>query len=72
LKIPIEEGQTTQWPKETGQKDKQRSVKHTHKTKSRVTRSPLKTRGELFWENVASIAGMVLHMNGKFTLEKMK
>ena len=28
----IEEGLTTQWPKEKGQKDKQRSTKHTHKT----------------------------------------
>jgi hypothetical protein len=28
----IEEEQTTQWPKEKGQKDKQRSTKHTHKT----------------------------------------
>jgi hypothetical protein len=27
----IEEGQTTQWPKEKVQKDKQRSTKHTHK-----------------------------------------
>jgi hypothetical protein len=31
----------------TGQKDKQRSTKHTHKTKDRVTRAPLKTWGEL-------------------------
>jgi len=36
------EGQTTQWLKEKGQKDKQRSTKHTHKTKDRVTRTPLK------------------------------
>ena len=43
----IEERQTTQWQKETVQKDKQRSTKHTHKTKDRVTRTPLKTRGEL-------------------------
>jgi len=28
-------------------KDKQRSKKHTNKTKSRVTRTPLKTGGEL-------------------------
>jgi hypothetical protein len=28
---------TTQWPKEKVQKDKQRSTKHTHKTKHRVT-----------------------------------
>ena len=44
LKIPrcnqtpyIEEEQTTQQPKEKVQKDKQRSTKHTHKTKDRVT-----------------------------------
>ena len=51
LKIPkggnhnpyIEDEQTIQWPKEKGQKDKQRSTKHTHKTKDRVTRTPLKT-----------------------------
>ena len=28
-------------------KDKQRSTKHTHKTKDRGTRTPLKTGGEL-------------------------
>jgi hypothetical protein len=33
----------TQWPRENGQKDKQRSTKHTHKTKDRVTRTPLKS-----------------------------
>jgi hypothetical protein len=43
----IEEEQTTQWPKEKGQKDKQRSTKHTYKTKDRLTRTPLKTGGEL-------------------------
>ena len=42
----IEEEQTTQWPKEKVQKDKQRSTKHTYKTKDRVTRTPLKTGGE--------------------------
>ena len=55
LKIPkggnqnpyIEEEQTTQWPKEKVQKDKQRSTKHTYKTKDRVTRTPLKTGVEL-------------------------
>jgi len=48
LKIPrdnknpyIEEEQTTQWPKEKVQKDKQRSTKHTHKIKDRVKRTPL-------------------------------
>jgi hypothetical protein len=33
--------------KEKRQKDKQRSTKHTHKTKDRVTRFPLKIGGEL-------------------------
>jgi hypothetical protein len=42
----IEEEQTTQWPKEKVQKDKQRSTKHTY-TKDRVTQTPLKTEGEL-------------------------
>ena len=44
--LNIEE-QTTQWPKEKAQKDKQRSTKHTHKTKDRVTRTPLKTGAKL-------------------------
>ena len=39
----MEEEQTTQWPKEKVQKHKQPSTKHTHKTKDRVTRNPLKT-----------------------------
>jgi hypothetical protein len=43
----IEEEQTMQWPKEKVQKDKQRSTKHTHKTKDQVTRTPLKTGSEL-------------------------
>jgi len=34
-------------PKEKVQKDKQRFTKHTHKAKYRVTRTPLKTGGEL-------------------------
>jgi hypothetical protein len=38
----IEEEQTTQWPKEKLQKDKQRFTKHTYKTKDQVTRTPLK------------------------------
>jgi hypothetical protein len=41
------EEQITQWSNEKVQKDKQRSTKHTHKTKDRVTRTPLKTEGEL-------------------------
>ena len=43
----IEEEHTTQWLKEKVQKDKQRSTKHAYKTKDRVTRTPLKTGGEL-------------------------
>ena len=44
----IEEEQTTQWPKQKVQKDKQqRSTQFTHKTKDRVTRTPLKTGDEL-------------------------
>ena len=45
----IEEEQATQWPKE--KKDKQRSTKHTHKTKDRETRTPLKTGGETRYVN---------------------
>jgi hypothetical protein len=40
----IEEEQTTQWPKEKAQKDKQRSTKPAYTTKDRVTRTPLKIR----------------------------
>ena len=43
----MEEEQTPYWPKEKVQKDKQRSTKHTYKSKDRVTRTPLKTAGEL-------------------------
>ena len=42
----IEEKQANQWPKDKEKKDKQRSTKHTHKTKDRVTRTPLKKGGE--------------------------
>ena len=49
LEIPrgyyIKEEQTTQWTKEKVQKDKQRSTKHTYKTKDRVTRNPTKNWG---------------------------
>ena len=38
----IKKDQTTQWPKEKVQKDKQRSTKHTYKTKDQVTKTPLK------------------------------
>ena len=43
----IEEEQTTKWQNEKGQRYKQRSTKLTYKTKDRVTRTPLKTGGEL-------------------------
>ena len=52
----IEEEQTTQWPKEKVQKDKQRYTKHTYKTKDRVTRTPLKTGGE-------HVTGDIRHVN---------
>jgi hypothetical protein len=44
--LQIEE-QTTPWPKEKGQKNKQRSRKHYTKIKDRVTRIPLKIGVEL-------------------------
>jgi uncharacterized protein YacL (UPF0231 family) len=47
IRIYIEEEQTTQWQKEKVQRDKQRSTKHTHKTKDGVTQTPLKTGGEI-------------------------
>jgi hypothetical protein len=57
----IEEEQTTQWPKEKVQKDKQRSTKHTYKTKDRVTRTALKTGGELMYPGrVGSVTVIVL------------
>jgi len=47
LKIPqdpyIEKEQTTQYPKEKVQRDKQGSTKHTNTIKDRVTRTTLKT-----------------------------
>jgi hypothetical protein len=56
LKIPKEQSASVYWrrtdtmAKGKVQKDKQRSIKHTHKTKERVTRTPLKTGGELMWK----------------------
>ena len=44
---PYIEEQPPQWQKKKVQKNKQRSTKHTYKTKDRVTRTPLKTGGEL-------------------------
>jgi len=43
----IEEEHTPLWSKEKVQKHKQRPTKHTHKTKDRVKRTPLKAGGEL-------------------------
>jgi hypothetical protein len=43
----IEEEQTTQWPKEKVQKDKQRTTKNTHKIKYGATPTLLKTGDEL-------------------------
>ena len=71
----IEEEQTTQWPKEKVQKDKQRSTRHTYKTKDRITRTPLKTGGELrifdFWNFPDSEICFVFHcivsLEGKST-----
>ena len=42
----IEEEQKTQRTKEKTPNDKQRSIKHTYKTKDRVTRTPLKICGD--------------------------
>ena len=46
-RYPYIEEHTKQWPKENLQKERKRSTKHTHKTEDRVTRTPLKTGGEL-------------------------
>jgi len=43
-----EEEQTTRWPKEKVQTDKQRSTKYAHKNKHRVTRAPLRCLLHLF------------------------
>ena len=75
LKIPkgnqnpyIEEEQTIQQPKEKVQKDKQLSTKHTHKTKDRVTRTPLKTECDLRCSGRVSrfcFSNRLLHANGR-------
>ena len=39
---PYIEEQTTQWPKEKAQKDKQRSTKHYKENKDQATQIPLK------------------------------
>jgi len=50
----IEKEKTTQWSKEQVQKNKQRYTKHTYKSKDRITRTPLKTGGELRWSRRVS------------------
>ena len=45
---PYIEEQTTQWPKEKVQKDKQRSTKHTYIAKDRVTRTPSNPEARTF------------------------
>ena len=47
--------QTTQQPEEKAQMDKQRIIKHTHKNKDRVTRTPLKT-----WVNSCGPKGLAV------------
>jgi len=56
----IEEEHTTQWPKEKAEKDKQRSTKHTYKTKDRVTRTPLRTGDELRCSGTVSSSAPLL------------
>ena len=51
----IGEQQTTQWPNKKVQKGKQRSTKLTHKTKDRITRTPLKT-----WVNSGAPEGLAV------------
>jgi hypothetical protein len=36
------------WTKENGQKNKQRSTKHTHKTKDKETHTPLKETRNIY------------------------
>ena len=49
------------------QKDKQRSIKHTHKNKDRVTRTPIKTEDELrcskFWSRERSNTAFAKSIN---------
>jgi hypothetical protein len=47
-----------QW--ESVQKDKQGSTKHTHKTKDRVTRTPLKTGAPEEWSVPAPLVAHVV------------
>ena len=51
---------TTQWPKTKEQKNKQRTTKHTHKTKDRLTQTPVVNSGAL--EVLAVPAPLVAHV----------
>ena len=66
----IKEEQTTQWPKEKVQKDKQWSTKHTYKTKDRVTRTLLKN--PLKYENFAKCLDCIPFFFLVFLLRKLK
>ena len=57
----MEEEQTTQWPKEKVQKDKQRSTKHTHTLQILGTRTPLKILGELMCSGRVSTKQTIRH-----------
>jgi hypothetical protein len=56
----IEEDQTTQWPKEKVQNDKQRSTKHTYNTKDRAT------QGLRFWCLTPLVTIFQLHRDCQF------
>jgi hypothetical protein len=69
----IEEEQTTQWPKEKVQRDKQRSTKHMYKTKDRVTQTSLKIGDEhRCFEMILEIScahdtvGHIIYKKGKY------
>ena len=49
INISKKNKQHNAWPKEKVQKDKQRSTKHTYKTKDRVTQTLLKTCKNIFF-----------------------
>jgi hypothetical protein len=61
---PEIEGQTTQWPKEKGQKDKQWFTKHTHKTKDRVTRTSLNKLWCYHFDNVLDVLATLYKRHG--------
>jgi hypothetical protein len=68
----IKEEQTTKRPKEKVQKDKQRSTKHTHKTKDRETQTPLKPGGEFrgnggMWDTGTDVDKNTWKLPGNFS-----